>query len=712
MGPREPSRPQSIIVVSNTPIPNVENNPKSKDVDVSTRKISLSRPETDFFPQKRQRTRTFGPGAIRRIGWWWEAGAIALGTICTILTVAVLFTIDGKSMRTWALPIQPNSLVSVFSVVTKSALLVPIAESIGQLKWSYFSRPRCLEHIEIFDEASRGPWGACVFLWKTRGTRSLAAVGAIITILLLGFEPFTQQVIEVHSKNTALFNATGYVTRTDSYTKAALVDEKLPYDLQLALTTGILGSVAGQPSQMPNTTFCPTLECRIPDFVTLGICATCESEDIVLDKNFPNCKYTYQDSRQVPFNQTNGKVVNVTETNSTDFSTYLDFKSYIDEHGGEIGPSDLGGARTWERTCSFEYPDFPSFNITFTRSDQPSDEVEDSLNLQFGQGFTVTPSQIKFGDDIIGWTRDGPFTNVAGGFFQGDSSAEGRVSACAKTSGSTRDFHFNSISGYSCFTSTSDIRRMGELPKFGETTGTITRCRPSLCAKRYQNTTVTPTGASADLTTEHALTLLRGTNNTRNGGLRNGSWIATADGIDTSNTTFHITDETLDSLAVHLDRVTSSQDFYFFLRGFSSRTAGNWTALFTRAAAVLSGAVVNPSNPSVSTVRGDAFGAEIFVRVRWEWLALPLATFVASAVFLALTVVKSGRRGTPYLFKNSVLAHLWCGLDGWEEREYLEGLTAEREKRVTYHDVQVRARGMRAQFARDANGHMKFRKVE
>lgn len=150
--------------------------------------------------------------------WSWELGSIFMSVICMCLIASILFYMDGKPTRTWKLPIQPNSLVAVFSTVAKSALLVPIAESIGQIKWDFFKRSRPLIHMQTFDEASRGPWGAAVLLWKTRGTSLLAAFGSIITILLLTFEPFTQQVIDINNQRAILTNTSGFVSTTNRFT--------------------------------------------------------------------------------------------------------------------------------------------------------------------------------------------------------------------------------------------------------------------------------------------------------------------------------------------------------------------------------------------------------------------------------------------------------------------------------------------------------------
>jgi hypothetical protein len=45
----------------------------------------------------------------------------------------------------------------VFSALAKFTLLFPLAEFIGQLKWSYLEELNKLHHLQAFDEVSRGP---------------------------------------------------------------------------------------------------------------------------------------------------------------------------------------------------------------------------------------------------------------------------------------------------------------------------------------------------------------------------------------------------------------------------------------------------------------------------------------------------------------------------------------------------------------------------
>jgi hypothetical protein len=135
---------------------------------------------------------------------------------------------DGKPMRDWRLLIQPNSLIAVFSTIAKSALLVPLSECIGQLKWIYFQTPQAkpVRRLDHFDLATRGPWGSFIFLFQLRLRKSaaLASFGAALTILSLGFEPFTQQVLRVYSKPAMLVNITGTVSSSIAFSDVSSLE--------------------------------------------------------------------------------------------------------------------------------------------------------------------------------------------------------------------------------------------------------------------------------------------------------------------------------------------------------------------------------------------------------------------------------------------------------------------------------------------------------
>jgi hypothetical protein len=87
-----------------------------------------------------------------------------------IVIAAVLARYDGKPFPTWKMGITMNAFISIFSGFAKSALLLPTAEALGQLKWDWFRKDeRKMMDFEIMDSASRGPWGSFVMLARTKG---------------------------------------------------------------------------------------------------------------------------------------------------------------------------------------------------------------------------------------------------------------------------------------------------------------------------------------------------------------------------------------------------------------------------------------------------------------------------------------------------------------------------------------------------------------
>jgi hypothetical protein len=87
-----------------------------------------------------------------------------------IIIAIVLWKYDGKAIPKWKMGITINAFISIFSGFAKSALLLPTAEALGQLKWNWFRRSeKKMMDFEILDSASRGPWGSFVMLARTKG---------------------------------------------------------------------------------------------------------------------------------------------------------------------------------------------------------------------------------------------------------------------------------------------------------------------------------------------------------------------------------------------------------------------------------------------------------------------------------------------------------------------------------------------------------------
>ncbi|KAI0536621.1 hypothetical protein GGR58DRAFT_528092 [Xylaria digitata] len=123
-------------------------------------------------------------------------------------------------------------------------MTIPIASCLSQLKWNHFQhRPNSLYHLQIYDDASRGPWG-CFYMISTGHLRAISAWAlALLTLAALGFEPSIQQTIEPLTRQTLLRNA--------------------------VILNGAVGSVQDPNFSCPE----PAVECTWDQFDTLAVCA-------------------------------------------------------------------------------------------------------------------------------------------------------------------------------------------------------------------------------------------------------------------------------------------------------------------------------------------------------------------------------------------------------------------------------------------------------
>jgi hypothetical protein len=86
-----------------------------------------------------------------------------------LVIVTTLLKFDGKLVLKWESAVSIGTFISILSGFVKSALLLPTAEALGQLKWDWFKRSKNkMMDFETFDSASRGAWGSFLLLVRTR----------------------------------------------------------------------------------------------------------------------------------------------------------------------------------------------------------------------------------------------------------------------------------------------------------------------------------------------------------------------------------------------------------------------------------------------------------------------------------------------------------------------------------------------------------------
>jgi hypothetical protein len=181
------------------------------------------------------------------------------------------------------------TFITILSKIASASLILPISEAIGQLKWSWFHGKESKDafDFEIFDKASRGAWGSFLLLLRTKG-KSLAALGALLTVLLLAIDTFFQQITDLPER--WVLSGSGFIPRAIRYEPQVVYtyqsNSDFPIaqgnqDLKATLTAyfydqnGTYHFASGNGSQADLSLSCPTSVCRWSPYRTLGVCSKC-----------------------------------------------------------------------------------------------------------------------------------------------------------------------------------------------------------------------------------------------------------------------------------------------------------------------------------------------------------------------------------------------------------------------------------------------------
>jgi hypothetical protein len=215
--------------------------------------------------------------------WLLELSSWTISALCMGAVVAIYLRINGKIMGDHEFALN---CANALGKVASAALIVPTSEALGQLKWNWFHNSKAIWDFEIFDKASRGPWGAALLLYRTKG-RSLAALGALLIVLLLGIDTFFQQVVGYYD-HWALETLTGAIPRVVHYNPVWIPTYQSGYEI-VAQDTDILDALRSdfyrngtEPVAYGNGTrpdiplSCPTSRCDWPEYETLAVCSKCE----------------------------------------------------------------------------------------------------------------------------------------------------------------------------------------------------------------------------------------------------------------------------------------------------------------------------------------------------------------------------------------------------------------------------------------------------
>ncbi|KAK8051637.1 glycoside hydrolase superfamily [Apiospora rasikravindrae] len=255
-------------------------------------------PEGHFYPPNNGNGRRT---AASRSWWWAEIASVAGSIAAMVALVVVLALFDGRALSQWNFFIQPNTIISILVMVSKTSMLLAVSACLGQLKWKHFhDRPRPLSHLQIFDSASRGPLGSLFLMGNLRLGAVLAFFFAVVTTASVAIDPTAQQILQFPSRTAKLENVSSelgvakqYASRAfkNKYPKADAANFYLEYFngdtllLQSSLLNAIFGSIPTPSYSCPP----PATSCSWPDFSTLGVCRSFRN---LTEVAAPECNFT------------------------------------------------------------------------------------------------------------------------------------------------------------------------------------------------------------------------------------------------------------------------------------------------------------------------------------------------------------------------------------------------------------------------------------
>ncbi|KAF7513919.1 hypothetical protein GJ744_006533 [Endocarpon pusillum] len=250
------------------------------------------------------------------------AMTIAVAALAVIFTVLMLY--DGKPLNSWPHAIQLNTVLSALATIMKGFMLMPVCACLSQLKWLWYTgKTKSLQDFQIFDIASRGPWGALQLLFRLKFWQ-MASIGSIVILLSLASDAFLQQSVgyplRVHpqSRNIASIPYAQHFNLYDSLASS-------PYTTQPLIAAVYEGVFSRNRTRSASsiTPCCPTGNCTFPEYASLAVCSHCHNVSSLL-------RVTHQISGISRYSLPNGHSLTSESTNSG----YLSINA-------SIGPSTL-----------------------------------------------------------------------------------------------------------------------------------------------------------------------------------------------------------------------------------------------------------------------------------------------------------------------------------------------------------------------------------
>lgn len=309
------SSPDQPCSIASTALSENANPPNDRQPDYGEADQSSAVPPDpeDIFPQRQKRRSKLSKANAT---WFWEWCSITVSVISLIVVAVMLPIFNNKPLSRWPFAISPNTFISTCITIMKTSILLVVGEGVGQLKWLYFEKDsHTVNELEIFDRASRGPWGSLVLLFKLSRHALLPSLGAALSIAALALEPFGQQLISFETRYLQLpYPSAGASTAHSLYRKEnskstpirhastlnlylnSNVDDyytslHFEREIRLALNAGLFGENAF----ISNLYQCSEDLCIWPTHSSLSLCHSCAAIEEIPE---PRCFMQFEDTTE------------------------------------------------------------------------------------------------------------------------------------------------------------------------------------------------------------------------------------------------------------------------------------------------------------------------------------------------------------------------------------------------------------------------------
>jgi hypothetical protein len=575
-------------------------------------------------------------------GWAFEVGSILSSMVCMSAIIVVLSRYHEQTVPSLPQGFSLNAIVSTLATISKAAMLVSVTSCISQLKWHWFGHRRRLRDMALFDEASRGPWGAFVFLCRFFNLRaemvpSLASVGVVILIVALGVDPFIQQIILYRSRTIPGGTGTAAV---------ALTSRAQMFDMRL------------QPGGSGNAADGPDFGMKAA--IHRGLFHKKSLDDANLKCASGNCTFVPFDSLAMC-----SKCVNVTE---------LTRLVYVD------GPHTVGT----ERSYSFIYGLPGDYNMTVKAqyriggdASQPSESLEQGVSLVSNAGMpaSMARSQLGISNAVLSHAMM-QFPLIDKDVKEGYASQRPLAWQCAL---------YFCINTYNVTVSNGKVQvdivdsyHGDPLPSSPPAVESQNASAPNLIFIRPRSSTIKSHNSTFFVRGETITRLNEYMNHTLSGirPARPSRAPDAAAPYGWTNDVMEVLNKT-SNVAVLMDALATSMTSYI---RESERRGESATDMWQR---------------------GTNYITETYVVVRWGWMALPLALVGASALLLLATMSRASRDLLP-VWKFSALPAFFHGLE--EEGHGAEGPLLRGVRMSTLTDMEDFSEQLEVRFVRNDGG--------